>query len=182
MSNVVPIRTAQRRSRFGRPGFMVVCAFVCGALLAWLLPAVRFADLKTGFLPRELMARIAPHKGPNPGGQAWSVQMPVCGVSRRVTCVVDGDTIWLNREKIRLASFNTPEIGGACLRERQLAQQARRRLSEVLSSEQFFVQREGRDRYGRTLARVSTAQGDVGLILIAEGLAHRWRGYRQSWC
>ena len=33
----------------------------------------------------------------------------VCGMVRR-TCVVDGDTIWLEGVKIRIADIDTPEI------------------------------------------------------------------------
>ncbi|MCP4408844.1 MAG: thermonuclease family protein [Gammaproteobacteria bacterium] len=108
--------------------------------------------------------------------------MPICAGSKRVNCVVDGDTIWLNGEKIRLESFNTPEVNGKCNRERQLARQATRRLSQILSSRPFTVVRSGYDIYGRRLAFVSTASGGVGGKLIREGLAHEWHGRKQSWC
>ena len=33
-----------------------------------------------------------------------------CHGGMRVTCVVDGDTLWLAGDKIRLADINTPEV------------------------------------------------------------------------
>ncbi len=108
--------------------------------------------------------------------------MPVCDGPRRVNCVVDGDTIWLNGEKIRFSTFNTPEVAGKCKREIELADQATRKLSAILSSNRFIVQRQGLDRYERRLAVVRVAGRDVADLMIAAGLAHEWQGFRQSWC
>ncbi|MCP4286252.1 MAG: thermonuclease family protein [Gammaproteobacteria bacterium] len=108
--------------------------------------------------------------------------MPICGTAKRINCVVDGDTIWLDGEKIRLETFNTPEMNGKCARERRLAQQATQRLRQILSSEPFKVSRNGKDRYGRTLATISNSSGNVGDVLITEHLAHKWRGYKEGWC
>jgi len=41
--------------------------------------------------------------------QASSPQFAICGTVRR-TCVVDGDTFWLDGNKIRIADIDTPEI------------------------------------------------------------------------
>ncbi len=111
-----------------------------------------------------------------------TIRMPICGSGKRVTCVVDGDTIWYRGEKIRLEGFNAPETQGLCARESELARRATLRLRAVLSSEPFSVTRNGKDRYGRTLATIRNSQGDVGNVLIAEGLAHEWRGRKENWC
>jgi endonuclease YncB( thermonuclease family) len=95
----------------------------------------------------------------------------------RVNCVVDGDTLWLNGEKIRIAEIDTPEINGRCSAERALALRARGRLVELLRAGPVRFQRVGKDRYGRTLARF----GSVSEQLIREGLAHRWPS-RKDWC
>ena len=111
-----------------------------------------------------------------------SIPMPICHRAASRDCVVDGDTIRLGGEKIRLETFNTPEIGGDCQHERRLAQKATRRLSQILSSEPFTIVRNGRDKYGRTLATIVNSHGNVGDVLIREGLAHEWQGRRESWC
>lgn len=95
----------------------------------------------------------------------------------RVNCVVDGDTLWFNGEKIRIAEIDTPEINGRCPAERALALRARGRLVELLAAGPVRFQRVGKDRYGRTLARF----GSVSEQLIREGLAHRWPS-RKGWC
>jgi len=39
-----------------------------------------------------------------------------------------------------------------------------------------------KDKYGRTLARVSVDDVDLGEALIKEGLARKWEGKRGPWC
>lgn len=92
-------------------------------------------------------------------------------------CVHDGDTIWWQGEKMRLADIDTPELDGRCQRERVLARAARDRLVVLLNERPVTPRRIGKDRYGRTLAVI----GDVGERLIAEGLATRWPK-RRDWC
>lgn len=108
--------------------------------------------------------------------------MPICGAGKRVTCVVDGDTFWINGEKVRIQSIDAPEVRVACPRERELAQQATQRLSEILASQDLRLDRSGTDRYGRTLALVKTGAGEAGEILVREGLAQRWAGRKAQWC
>lgn len=108
--------------------------------------------------------------------------MPICSTGKRVNCVVDGDTIWLDGEKMRLEGFNTPEMDGVCELERQLAVQARDRLQNLISGRALTVTRNGKDRYDRTLATIKVSGRDVGESLIADGLAHRWQGRKESWC
>ncbi len=92
-------------------------------------------------------------------------------------CVVDGDTLWWQGEKIRIAEIDTPEINGRCPAERALARRARARLVELLGAGPVRFERVGTDRYGRTLATF----GSVSEQLIREGLAHRWPS-RKGWC
>lgn len=108
----------------------------------------------------------------------------MCG-SHRHTCIVDGDTIWLEGNNLRLESFDTPEpyndiCGGQV--EVDLAHQASRRLRELLNQNPFTVETHGADRYGRTLATIRIGGRDVGDILISEGLARRWPNGREFWC
>jgi len=116
--------------------------------------------------------------------QEWRVQFKMCGRDR-VTCVVDGDTIWLQGVNLRLESFDTPEpyndvCGGQA--EVALAKKASARLLALLNGNAFTVDAHGNDRYGRTLATIRIAGTDVGDILIAEGLARKWPNGREFWC
>ncbi len=101
-----------------------------------------------------------------------------CSGPVRVTCVVDGDTIWYRGEKIRLVGFDTPEISNpGCARERRLGEQAKLRLQEWLNAGAFSLEPnpEGRseDRYGRSLLVVSRGGESVGDAMLADGLAER---------
>ena len=108
-----------------------------------------------------------------------------CSGSSRVTCVVDGDTIWYRGNKIRLADINAPEVSQpGCAQEAALGARATRRLTELLNAGPFSLLRDGRDvdRYGRLL-RVITRRGtSLGSKLENEGLAEHWQGRRGSWC
>lgn len=98
--------------------------------------------------------------------------------------VIDGDTIRVRGETIRIMGLDAPEMHGRCPREIALAHQAAARL-RVLVARGVHIQRHGRDRYRRTLAVVRTSHGrNVAMILIQEGLARLYdgRGPRQGWC
>lgn len=104
----------------------------------------------------------------------------------RVTCVVDGDTIWLNRVKIRVADIDTPELNRPrCPYERRQAILATERLVELLNEGPFEVVAIGKrdeDRWGRKL-RVLVRNGrSIGDQLTSEGLARTWTGRREPWC
>ncbi|BBE74331.1 thermonuclease family protein [Oharaeibacter diazotrophicus] len=90
--------------------------------------------------------------------------------------IVDGDTVALGRERIRLESIDAPERSRPhCRAEAEAATAASERLAELLDVETVTIARHGRDRYGRTLATLTTPSGDVGAVLVAEGLALPWR-------
>ncbi|WP_425350303.1 thermonuclease family protein [Phyllobacterium phragmitis] len=109
-----------------------------------------------------------------------------CG---RKICALDGDTVVIGREHIRIANIDAPELRRSkCDAEKRLAVVAKRRLEELLAGARLHVNRgdpeTGRtsDRYGRTLATIQVDDRDVGDILVSEGLARNWTGKRQPWC
>jgi micrococcal nuclease len=109
----------------------------------------------------------------------------ICGSGRRVSCVVDGDTFWLDGVKIRIADINTPEvISPGCAAEAALGRQATTRPAELLNAGPFELSPADRDedRYGRKLRIVERGGRSIGDALVNEGLAHRWEGYQQDWC
>lgn len=97
---------------------------------------------------------------------------------------LDGDTITVP-EIIRLQGFNTPEIrSAACPEELAKALQAKAFLSSWLRKNEITLIRTGRDKYGRTLARMIP---DPGPALIAQGLAEPYVcedrcPQRKDWC
>jgi micrococcal nuclease len=103
------------------------------------------------------------------------------------TCLVDGDTLWLYGENIRLKDFDTPEpqsqiCGGDA--EVALAKQASARMLELLNGYDWTIERFGYDNTSskRTLATIRINGIDVGDILIDEGLARAWPDGDEWWC
>lgn len=119
---------------------------------------------------------------PRPSSGLRARAMPICGDGRRVDCVVDGDTFWLDGEKFRIENIDAPEVHGQCRGETNLAARATRRLSAMLSGTTIRLERNGYDRYGRTLVTVRTSGGEVGARMVREGLARAWAGRRLPWC
>lgn len=109
----------------------------------------------------------------------------LCAQGPRTTCVVDGDTFWLNGEKVRIADINAPEThGAACPAEAARGEAAKRRLLTLLNAGPFdlIVQDRAQDRYGRQLRVISRGGRSLGGVLVAEGLAEPWQGKRGDWC
>ncbi len=108
-----------------------------------------------------------------------------CGVIRS-NCVVDGDTLWIGGEKVRVADIDTPEISEPkCDAEKALGERAKERMIDLVNAGPFEIRAwEGRDedQYGRKL-RVLVRDGrSLGDILVSEGLARTWSGRREPWC
>jgi micrococcal nuclease len=110
----------------------------------------------------------------------------ICKGTHRVTCVVDGDTIWYQGTKIRIADINAPEISHPqCDSEEALGDQARDRLLALLNAGPFTIastESRDTDRYGRALRSLTRGGHSLGEALVQEGLAERWTGHRRNWC
>ena len=102
---------------------------------------------------------------------------------RRITCVVDGDTLWYQGTKIRLLDIDAPEVEGRCGNERRLAKSATLELTRLLNTGLIRIAYDGQDRYGRHLAMLLVREGQVGPAMLAAGLAEPF-GQRgpSPWC
>lgn len=121
------------------------------------------------------------------GGDRESARFSLCSGPVRVTCVVDGDTIWYRGEKIRIADLDTPEVSNpGCANEAMMGRRATQRLVTLLNAGPFSLEPnpEGRsqDKYGRTLKLVTRGGASLGEVLVREGLAEQWGGVRRAWC
>jgi endonuclease YncB( thermonuclease family) len=115
-----------------------------------------------------------------------SAHFALCEGPVRTTCVVDGDTIWFQGAKIRIADINAPEVTDArCNYELDLGRRATQRLIVLLNAGSFsLVSPEARDadRYDRKLRNVMRGGRSLGDVLVQEGLAEAWTGHRRNWC
>lgn len=119
-------------------------------------------------------------------GATVSAHFGMCHGSHRMTCIVDGDTLWVKGEKIRIADIDAPEVfSPKCKSELALGQKATARLLELVNQGPFvLVRSSGRDRdiYGRQLRVLSRNGQSLGAELVAQGLARSWDGARHGWC
>lgn len=114
-----------------------------------------------------------------------SASFPICASGARTTCVVDGDTFWLDGIKYRISDIDTPETSEPrCAEEKALGEQATIRLQTLLNAGAFGLKAGMRDedKYSRKLREVYRGGQSLGAQLVDEGLAHRWIGFKQSWC
>ncbi|EYR84261.1 thermonuclease family protein [Shinella sp. DD12] len=118
---------------------------------------------------------------------AASLAIPLsAGSSLRV---IDGDTIEMNGETVRIANIDAPETARAkCEAERIRGYAVTQALTDLLARGAVTLQRgdpKSRrqvDRYGRTLGLVFVDGHDVGELLITMGHARCWTGKRRPWC
>lgn len=88
--------------------------------------------------------------------------------------VTDGDTIRIGDAKIRLKGIDTPEMEQSCSRSGRsysCGDVARRQLIDLVSGEIVRCRAQGRDRYGRVLARCQVNGRDIGAQMVEEGWA-----------
>ena len=181
--NPVPSRTpfAAGPPRSGRGGGRGVAAMFVALPLAAFTAVYLFGVPGAGARP---LVDTAPRAADREAAHFARCDGPV-----RVTCVVDGDTLWYRGAKIRLADINAPEVSEpACAHEAALGAAATERLLVLLNQGAFTLapnaDGSGRatDRYGRALRVVTRDGASLGEQLVAEGLAEEWQGYRGSWC
>jgi endonuclease YncB( thermonuclease family) len=86
----------------------------------------------------------------------------------------DGDSFRYGTERVRLLGLDAPELAQTCTSasgEWPCGRDARNRLAELLETTSLTCKPEDHDQYDRLLATCSSAEGDIGAILVAEGMA-----------
>lgn len=116
---------------------------------------------------------------------AVSLSFGFCHTGGGTNCVVDGDTIWFQGQKIRIADIDAPETHDPqCASEKALGDRATARLHELVNSGPVSLKSIDRDedRYGRKLRIVEVNGDSVGDTLVGKGLARWYEGGRRPWC
>ena len=108
-----------------------------------------------------------------------------CHTGGGTNCVVDGDTFYINGDKVRIAGIDAPETHPPrCAEEARLGNQATEMLHDLLNRGPVTLTGIDRDRdsYGRLLRNVAVNGADVGEAMIAAGVAREYGSGRRSWC
>jgi endonuclease YncB( thermonuclease family) len=109
----------------------------------------------------------------------------VTGPAAAQTVAMDGDTLQMNGERIRLLGIDAPELDQTCdngsWRAGKLAQAA---LAQVVNGRKVLCEGRARDRYGGLVAVCTVDGEDIGVLLAGEGWAwaepHAGRFYQEA--
>lgn len=88
--------------------------------------------------------------------------------------VVDGDTIRVGAERVRIFGLDCAELGDAGGRE------AKRALERMIAGRSVRLERIERDRYGRTVAKVFAGGLDVTCSMIRAGACREYERYSRG--
>ncbi|HEX5778067.1 MAG TPA: thermonuclease family protein [Xanthobacteraceae bacterium] len=131
-------------------GFLALVAFIAVATInydRWSRSAAAVPEKPSSVVPHSLLTRFS---------------------------AVDGDSLRRGNEDFRLVGIDAPELSQRCLqdgREWACGRAAHERLKQLVARGDVQCAAQGRDRYGRTLARCSAGGTDIGETLVHEGLA-----------
>ena len=156
--------------------------FIVAFLPTVVLGLAYFGGWFDGLVSRVNGAASVAIVGTPPGER---ISFSFCHIGGGQNCVVDGDTIWLHGEKIRIADIDAPETHNfQCAAEKALGNRATARLQDLLESGEISLAAIDRDedQYGRKLRIVSVSGESVGETLVDEGLARWYEGGRRPWC
>ena len=97
--------------------------------------------------------------------------------------VVDGDTIYLNGEKIRFTGIDTPELKQTCIKggvKNLCGIIAKQTLINKIGNNIVVCISEGKDRYKRTLAECFVNNESLSSYLVRSGYAFAYRRYSKK--
>ena len=97
--------------------------------------------------------------------------------------VIDGDTIYLNGEKIRFSGIDTPEIKQTCTKNNEIIKcgiLAKKLLIKIIGNNKINCIREGKDQYKRTLAECFVNDLSLSSYLVKNGYAFAYRRYSKK--
>jgi len=99
--------------------------------------------------------------------------------------VVDGDTLEMHSNRIRLHGIDAPESGQSCIDEKnntyRCGQLSANRMASYVSGKTVHCEIKDKDRYGRLVAACSVDDVDVNELIVSEGLALAYRQYSKDY-
>ena len=97
--------------------------------------------------------------------------------------VIDGDTVILGKIHIRLKGIDAPEMQQQCVRAGipyDCGREARNILRARIGKSSIRCEKEGRDQYGRELARCYLAETDLNGWMVEQGWAVSYGDYQRE--
>ena len=102
-----------------------------------------------------------------------------------IASVIDGDTLEIHGDRIRLHGIDAPESSQECYRPSgeawRCGQQAAFALSDRIGRGTVRCDGHERDRYGRLIAVCYLGEGDLNAWMVSEGWAVAYRRYSSAY-
>lgn len=99
--------------------------------------------------------------------------------------VVDGDTLDVGGERVRLFGIDAPELDQTCTwpdgRRWDCGKWSAREVRRLYDGRRALCERIETDRYGRTVARCRVEGRDMGAVLVSSGLATAFLRYSNDY-
>nr|WP_240535349.1 thermonuclease family protein [Rhizobium freirei] len=93
---------------------------------------------------------------------------------------IDGDTLSINGERLRLKGIDAPEYRQRCRRggaDWACGEEARKALATIVKNGKPECRGQERDRYGRLLVTCVVGDSDVNAAMVRSGMALSYGGY-----
>lgn len=171
--NVLPLK--RQRSGWNPSGTTIFNIGLVAFALFWFVP---------DFLGYEVQP-VSLVSSSSAASDTESASFGFCHTGGGTNCVVDGDTVWYQGNKIRIADIDTPETHPpGCVREAELGKAATDKLHSLLNAGAFSIESVDRDtdKYGRQLRILTRGGESIGGMLVDDGLARWYERGRRSWC
>lgn len=138
---------------------------------SWLSPALRASVCR--ILATALIAGVC-------GGFVNAASADVIGEAR----IIDGDTIQVSGERVRLHGIDAPESRQSCMlsgADWPCGQNAARALTSVTNGQVVTCKGNRRDRYGRLVAVCYVGADDLNARMVRDGWALAYRRYASDY-
>lgn len=110
-----------------------------------------------------------------------AIAADIPGLVVGLASVIDGDTIEIHGQRIRLEGIDAPESNQVCEAERKrdvlCGRVAAFHLANMIGRQTVYCTETGRDRYGRLLAECEVGGQDIGDAMVRSGHALAYRRY-----
>ncbi|PJC19089.1 MAG: nuclease [Zetaproteobacteria bacterium CG_4_9_14_0_2_um_filter_59_191] len=104
--------------------------------------------------------------------------------STQTVRVIDGDTIEVNHEKVRLYGIDAPEMGQPCTRNNSpydCGRASKEHLEFVLTGATVNCRKKGKDKWGRFVAECTADGEDISHMMVRHGWALAYREYSTAY-